>query len=180
MFIQINFVQPLPTTTRVLRYGLLACGILLLSLSVLQHNHLSQEKTSLAWQLRDLRAHTPEAMRTERFAVAAMNGDGDAREHVIAVLHKLDTPWDPLFTALEHAIDDDVVMLAVAPDAAQQSIVLRGRAADSAAAISFAERLQASPMLSDIHLLQEEPQDEATRFPLEFTISARWNTQGGA
>lgn len=180
MPIHINFVRPLPSGMRVLRYVLVACGLLMLGLVFLQYKQLSREKIALAWQLQDMQgivrglAYGPAA--SKRLAASAPD---DAQAQAAEVLRQLDTPWNGLFEALENAIDNDIVIMAVAPDASQHSLTLQAMATNSAAAISFADRLQASRSLADIHLVQEEPLEDGARFPLAFSISAHWMTDGG-
>ena len=172
-----DFMQPLPPAMRVLRHVLLVCGALLLALVLLQYNLLTNKKTSLSWQLQDLQGNT--ATSASRFkTTSATDPDENGKAAAAQVLQKLDMPWNALFEALENAIDEEIVMLSVVPDAAQRSLMLQAMATDSAAAISFAERLQTSYVLADIHLLQEAPQEEGARFPLEFSINARWNADG--
>lgn len=182
MPIYINFVRPLPPGMRILRAVMLACGLMLLGLVLLQYRQLSSEKTALTWQLQDMHgiasalAYGPAASQRK----AAADSDDNAQAQASEVLRQLDTPWNALFEALENAIDNDVVIMTVVSDASQHSLTLQAMATNSASAIDFADRLQASPSLTEIHLIQEEPLEDDTRFPLAFSINVRWITDGAA
>lgn len=179
MSIRLNFIQPLSPAMRALRYMLPSCGVLLMGLVLLQYNQLSNRSTSLAWQLRDQQGSAGVDM-SRGMRISAAHNPEDEEARAAEILHQLDMPWNALFEALENAIDQDIVMLSVWPNATQHAVTLQAVATDSDAAISFANRLQASPLLSDIHLVQEEPREEVERYPLKFSISARWGVTGDA
>lgn len=167
----IDFVQPWPLRVRLLRYGLLAVGALLLGLVFMQQRQLDQARTALAWRLQDLqgRQQAPAGQASE-----VSDADQQAVKRAREILYQLDLPWQPLFTTLENALADSIVILAVTPNAQNGRVTLTAMATDSDAAIDFADRLKASGRLGDIHLTQEEPWENVPRFPLQFLLSADW------
>ena len=167
----IDFVQPWPLHVRLLRYGLLAGGILMLGLVFMQHRQLDQARTALAWRLQDLQGQVqaPERPRAEISDV-----DQQAVKRAQDVLHSLDLPWHALFDTLESAIANNIVILGVEPNAQNRRLTLTAVATDSEAAIDFADRLKASGRLRNIHLTQEDRWEDNPRFPLQFLLSADW------
>ena len=166
-----DFVQPWPLHVRLLRYGLLAVGALLLGLMFMQQRQLDQERTALAWRLQNLQGQrqAPSAQSAE-----VSDADQQAVKRAQEILHQLDLPWHALFDTLENALADSIVILAVTPNAQNGRLTLTAMATDSDAAIDFADRLKVSGRLSDIHLTQEEPWENVPRFPLQFLLSADW------
>jgi hypothetical protein len=170
--IWINFIEPWPLRVRLMRYALLVCGVLMLGLVFLQYRQIEQAHTALAWQLQDMRGQTQSPVR---LADETSDVDAQAMKHAQEILHQLNLPWPALFDTLESALANDVVILAVAPNPQRSALTLTAMAADSDAALDFADRLKASGRLDDIHLTQEEPWEENERFPLQFLLSADWN-----
>lgn len=176
--IWINFVQPLPLHVRVLRYALLICGALLLLLVFAQHRQLTKVGTALAWQLQDAQGRPPAPLATQRFNdTQTAEAAEETRKRAAAVLRELDLPWNALFSALESAIDNDIVILSVAPNPQGGSLALKAMATDTDAAIDFADRLKSGRLLTDIHMVQEDPGEDGQRFPLQFSLSADWKVQ---
>ena len=167
----VDFVQPRPLRVRLLRYGLLAVGALLLGLVFMQQRQLDQQRTALAWQLQDLQGQgqVPRGQQAE-----VSEADEQAVKRAQDVLHQLNLPWHALFDTLENAIANNIVILAVTPNPQNSRLTLTALAADSDAAIDFADRLKASGRLSDIHLTQEESWENVQRFPMQFLLSADW------
>lgn len=167
----IDFVQPWPLHVRLLRYGLLAVGALLLGLVFMQQRQLDQERTALEWRLQNLQGQrqAPSGQSTE-----VSDADQQAVKRAQEILHQLDLPWHALFDTLENALADSIVILAVTPNPQNGRLTLTAMATDSDAAIDFADRLKASGRLGDIHLTQEEPWENVPRFPLQFLLSADW------
>jgi Tfp pilus assembly protein PilN len=171
----INFVQPLPLRVRVLRYALLTCGAMLLALVFFQHKQLANISTALAWQIQDAQGRPQTSLATRRFTdTQTTQAAEEASKRADAVLHALDLPWNGLFSALESAINNDIVILSVAPNPQGGSLALKAMATDTDAAIDFADRLKAGRLLTDIHIVQEEPGEQSQRFPLQFSLNADW------
>lgn len=169
--IWINFIEPWPLRVCLMRYALLACGALMLGLVFLQYRQIEQTHAALAWRLQDMRG---QAQAPVRMTEETSDVDAQAAKRAQEVLHQLNLPWPALFDTLERALANDVVILAVAPNPQRGALTLTAMAADSDAALDFADRLRASGRLDDIHLTQEEPWEENERFPLQFLLSADW------
>jgi len=170
----LNFQQPLPSTLRLLRYLLLLCGVIALGFSLYHKTRIDNQATALRWQQQNLTKLTnSRPPRPGNPHAQGMTEDSGKRAEEI--LRQLDLPWSPLFQALENALKKDVVIMSVTPNPQQQSLTMVALATNVNAAIDFAERLENSTMLADIHMVQEEPDEASDSFPLQFEISAKWN-----
>lgn len=171
----VNFVRPLPPHLLVLRYGLLIAGLLILGASLWQQWQLNRQAQALSLQQQNL-------LRLDKRQSAGVTSklDDEKTQEAIkrarAVLHQLNLPWDQLFPSLENAAREDIAIMSIVPNSQDGSITLQAAAININAAINFADRLKAQKPLSGIYMLQEEPLDQNPRFPLQFKISADWNT----
>ena len=172
--VRINFIQPVSTFKRVLRLVILASGVLLVIYSLVQQKHIGAEKTALQWQI----GHFVKSDVTQTELARApnnLNKEYEAIKHMSEVVHQLNIPWNKLFTTLEQATSKDIYVMTVSPNVAQRSLNLQASATDIKATIDFTQRLSVNGTLSQIHLIQEEPDQENTQFPLNFLIAATWN-----
>ncbi len=171
--VRIDFIQPIPQRLNVLRYGLLMFGVMSLSYSLLQQWQLSNESEALEWQQKKL-------TKTPRQIVSLVNSkiEGDKAQDSVkqakSVLRQLNLPWDQLFPSVESAISKDIVLISLAPNPQLGSVTMQAIATNINAAINFSDRLKPNMQLDNIYLTQEEPQEENTRFPLQFKIIADW------
>jgi hypothetical protein len=122
--------------------------------------------------------------RRERTAQAPAAADpAQARRlaQARAVADELLVPWERLFAALESpaaAPPRGVLLLAITPAPAQRSLRIAAQAPTLDAALRYAERLAALPVLAQVHLVDtapEEPAADGGASPgLAFTVQAAW------
>lgn len=171
--IWIDFKQPVAPLWRMLRATLLVSGVLALGFSMMQQQQVSAEKTALSWQMQNvnqLEARKLPMLRAPTDAGASQ----DATKRANDVLRQLNLPWDRLFSALEKSVTPEIGILSVAPAPNKASITLKAAAPDTAAAIDFMERLQATKLLMNVHLTNQEITEDNKRQPLQFTVTAGW------
>ena len=93
-------------------------------------------------------------------------------------LRELAMPWEALFRAIEGTKEgvkgSSTALLVIEPDAAKQVVRIGGEARDYASILELARRLEAPPVLGDVHLLNHEILEEAAGRPFQFTLSAHW------
>ena len=172
--VRINFIQPVSTFKRVLRLVILASGILLVVYSLVQQKQIDAKKTALQWQIGHLVKSDVTQTKLAR-APNSLNKEYEAIKHMSEVVSQLNIPWNKLFTTLEQATSKDIYVMTVSPNVAQRSLNLQASATDIKATIDFTQRLSVNGTLSQIHLIQEEPDQDSKQFPLNFLITATWN-----
>lgn len=90
-----------------------------------------------------------------------------------AVAAELNTPWDPLFRALEQA-PQKVALLSVEPDARKRELVLTGEAKDFKEMLDYVRYLQSQRMLAGIALQTHQINQQDRDKPVRFRITAAW------
>ncbi|TFW34406.1 PilN domain-containing protein [Massilia horti] len=99
-----------------------------------------------------------------------------AEELAIAneVIRRLSLPWEDLFAALESSTDDDVVLIAIEPDADAGSVIIAAEARTSQAMMDYGQRLMGSARFGDVRIQNHQVQVQEPQKPIRFTIAARW------
>lgn len=169
--INIDFILPIPLWQHYLRIGILASGVFALGYSVMQQQQVANEKKAIVWQQNNL-SQLGSRKQTIRSSVAQTEATQEAIKRANKILQQLNQPWDQLFSALEQAIGPGISILAIAPEQNKSAITITAVAPNMDAAIDFIERLQASRLLTDVHLVSQEMFPENQHQPLQLTISA--------
>jgi len=169
----IDFIHQVTPGQQLLRAVLLVLGGLALALALFRQHQVSAEQTALTWRQQNLARLES---RQLPMLHTAMHGDasGEADKRANEVLHLLNLPWDPLFTALEHAVTPGIHVLSVTPDPHKGSVTLKATAPDNGAALDFIDRLQAGKNLRNAHLVTQEIMVDSKHHPLLFTVTAEW------
>ena len=90
------------------------------------------------------------------------------------LLQELVLPWDTLFRSVEASVDKDTALLAIEPDADKRAVRITGEARNYRAVLDFVLRLEKTPGLSRIHLLNHQIREEVAERPFMFTMTASW------
>lgn len=169
--IHMDFMRPIPLWQHYLRIGILACGVLALGYSFMQQQQVANEKKAVLWQQNNL-GQLGSRKQTIMPSAAQTGAEQEAIKRANIILQQLNQPWDQLFSTLEQAISPGVSILAIAPEQNKSLITITIVASHMDAAIDFIERLEASRLFTDVHLLNQEIFPENKYQPLQLTISA--------
>lgn len=90
------------------------------------------------------------------------------------LLLELALPWEALFRTIETSIDRDTALLAIEPDSARRSVQITGEARDYLAVLGLVRRLEESPELARVHLLNHQVREDVAERPYLFTLAASW------
>lgn len=138
-----------------------------------------------AWQLsadgRTLDAKLASlSKRPDRKATQRAGADGqqvDRESRVLAnVAMELNTPWNPMFRALEEA-PQKIALLSIEPDAHKRELILTGEAKDFKEMLDYVRYLQGQTMLSGIALQTHQINQQDRDKPVRFRITAGWTVR---
>jgi hypothetical protein len=87
---------------------------------------------------------------------------------------RLTTPWGDLFSTLERAAPDDVMLLAIEPDPRAGTVQISGAGRDYAAVLDYVARLQNEKLLSGVHLVRHEVRQDDPQRAAAFSVAASW------
>lgn len=90
------------------------------------------------------------------------------------ILQELTLPWDGMFRAIEDSDGNGIALLSIEPDAAKRSVRIGGEARNYPAILAFMQRLEASQILSGVHLLNHQLREQEAGRPLHFIVAASW------
>lgn len=154
-------------------------GILLLALLVagampVMYLHHAEEKEAL-------QARHKQLERSRQYLAGRTALSGPAMQEVQSevkraneVIVQLDLPWGPLFEALEGSSHETVALLGIQPDAQKRALTLAAEAKDMPSAVAYVKRLGHEPILSGIHIVNHQVQDQDPDKPLRFSVQAVW------
>lgn len=89
---------------------------------------------------------------------------------------ELNTPWNPLFRALE-AAPQKIALLSIEPDAHKRELILTGEAKDFKEMLDYVRYLQGQAMLSGIALQTHQINQQDRDKPVRFRITAGWTVR---
>lgn len=89
---------------------------------------------------------------------------------------ELNTPWNPLFRALE-AAPQKIALLSIEPDAHKRELILTGEAKDFKEMLDYVRYLQEQAMLSGIALQTHQINQQDRDKPVRFRITAGWTVR---
>jgi Tfp pilus assembly protein PilN len=149
-------------------WAMLAVGVLLAGEAVLGYAGLRSEVE----QVQQRRA----APVARSAAPAAPLSEATRRELDAArrVLQELTLPWDAMFRAIEASDGKGIALLSIEPDAAKRSVRIGGEARNYPAILAFMQRLEASQILSGVHLLNHQVREQEAGRPVYFSVAASW------
>jgi hypothetical protein len=153
---------------------LLAAGLAVGALAVLEQRHLASQLQAREAQLEEIRSMS----RRARPAIETQESDSpQVREQIKkanAVLAEMNVPWGELFEAIESADEGGVALLQVQPDARSRTVLMGGSARDLPTVLSYMTRLERTARLKDVVLMSHELKVKEPGAPVAFQLLARW------
>lgn len=93
-----------------------------------------------------------------------------------SVIKQLALPWAGLINALENATTSDVAVLQLQPEAQQQVLRITAEARDHKAMLAYVKKLSENQLLSVVHWVNHQYQNDDPQRPLQFSVQATINT----
>lgn len=166
-----------PRRSSPLAWSLLALGIGLLVALLIVQQLWQAEQHVLEAQVQRL-----EQQLGRRPASSAPLDSAASREQaerlaqMRSVSQQLQRPWEQLFDRLEGLPQDDVALLTLTPDARKGQLRISAEARNLEAMLQFHKRLESIDQLRDVSLLNHEINARQPEHPVQFNLSATWET----
>ena len=90
------------------------------------------------------------------------------------VLAHLALPWNELFTAIETATPDDIALLSLQPNTKTGRVQIGGEARTTDVMLDYLRRLEATPQLRQVLLVNHKIVEEVAERPIQFSLTATW------
>ena len=166
-----------PRRSSPLAWSLLALGIGLLVALLIAQQLWQAERQALEAQVQHL-----EQQLGRRPASSAPLNSAASREQaerlaqMRSVSQQLQRPWEQLFDRLEGLPQEDVALLTLTPDARKGQLRISAEARNLEAMLQFHKRLESIDQLRDVSLLNHEINARQPEHPVQFNLSATWET----
>ncbi|MFT3848699.1 MAG: PilN domain-containing protein [Propionivibrio sp.] len=131
-------------------------------------NVLTQQTAKLDIQRSRRRSQSPQTPPPSRSQIGEL-------KMAQAVIDRLTTPWESLFSALDSAFDEQVTLIGVEPQSERQEIQLTGEAKNLAAMQGYVRNLEHSPTFADTYLASHQITPQDPQHPVRFVVRARWH-----
>ncbi len=158
------------------RGGAVLLGVALLALVLTGAYFLQLRNKAAGWE-----AKLEQLKGGEGRAAQSDNASGrDAAELALEVeqanevLRKLTVPWEDLFQAVESPEEEDVTLLALAPDTEKRMVKISGEAKNFLAMLHYITQLEGRPEFGPVYLQSHQIQQQDPEKPVRFSLQAVW------
>lgn len=148
----------------------LACGVIALSVTVLQWREA-------AGRVEELRLRIDDRQRVRQERGSGDQEDAAIRKAAGEIAVALAVPWDDMLRDLESAgieSKSEVALLGIEPDRAHGRVTITAETRSLPAALEYLKRLQDRPAVRNALLLSHEIQDKSADRPVRVQIAAEW------
>jgi Tfp pilus assembly protein PilN len=165
--------------SQIIDYSLLALGLLALA-SVLYLLKLSTENINY-WEARVERLEKqqqPNISTRHRRRDPSQQITQEIRQEIkkaSEIMGQLNLPWESFFNAIEFAASQEVALLSLQPNVANQNIRVNGEARNITVLLDFVEALERENVFEKAHLLNYKIKQDSPQRPIIFLITATWN-----
>ncbi|MBD5801740.1 hypothetical protein AZOA_11640 [Azoarcus sp. Aa7] len=169
-----------PPRPRAGGWVLFVAGIALVATSMWSSVEIEAEAAALETSVRDIVAGLPEALLDQHPPGAGTKGR-DGRDNGLADMQRVQAridnrPWQDLFATLEALASDDVALLSLTPDARKHQLRVTAEARDLGAMLAYHRKLEDTPALRDVSLVNHEFAEQVQGRPVRFSLVANWVT----
>lgn len=181
--LELDFRRPL--RPRAGGWVLFVAGIALVGTTMWTSVEIEAEAAALESSVRDIVAGLPEALLDQHPPGAGAKGNGKANgkgsDNGLADMQRVQAridnrPWQALFTTLESLASDDVALLSLTPDARKHQLRVTAEARDLGAMLAYHRKLEDTPALRDVSLVNHEFAEQVQGRPVRFSLVASWVT----
>jgi len=156
---------------------LLAAGIAAVAVTLVNHRGINRELSGLQIQA-DMLDVRPNRKALDRMRKTDDSGrSGDEPKQIEQALRQLETPWGPIFEAVESASSKQIALLGLQPDTQQRLVRITAEARTQDDMLDYVKRLGDGGTLSDVHLVSHQIQTQDPNRPLRFTVQAKFAVQ---
>lgn len=166
-----------PRRSSPLAWSLLALGIGLLVALLIVQQLWQAERQALEAQVQRLEQQLGRrAASSAPLDSAASREQAERLAQMRSVSQQLQRPWEQLFDDLEGLPQEDVALLTLTPDARKGQLRISAEARNLEAMLQFHKRLESIDQLRDVSLLNHEISARQPEHPVQFNLSATWET----
>lgn len=166
-----------PRRSSPLAWSLLALGVTLLLALLVAQQLWQDEQQALEAQVQRLEQQLGRRpLGGVPQNTAASREQAERLAQMRSVSQQLQRPWEQLFSMLEGLPQNDVALLTLTPDARKGQLRISAEARNLEAMLQFHKRLEGISALRDVSLLNHEINAKQPEHPVQFNLSATWET----
>lgn len=93
------------------------------------------------------------------------------------VIGVLAYPWGNLLSQLDQSVNNDVSLLAIQPDVANNKLGIQAEARNIPSMLAYVHELQSQPGFRQVSLVSQQFNQEDPLRPVRFTVSSTWDAE---
>jgi hypothetical protein len=116
------------------------------------------------------------------FSQNASSMPSEEEMHAInSAVDELNFPWSEVLSLLEASVDGSLRIIQFDADATAGRLSLQGEARDSRSVLELPDRLRASPLITEAHVISQSPasDQETNGYPIRFALAATFRPLAG-
>ena len=156
---------------------LLAAGVAAVVVTFVDYRGINRELSGLQIQADMLDVRPNRKAFDRMLKTDDSQRSGDETRQIEQVLRQLETPWGPIFEAVESASGKEIALLGLQPDTQQRLLRISAEARTQGDMLGYVKRLGDSAALADVHLVSHQLQTQDPNQPLRFTVQAKFAVQ---
>jgi Tfp pilus assembly protein PilN len=158
-------------------YAILFIGLLILGGVFLQYRYITEEVNywtnrveRLEKQQQQKAAPRARSTRVREFSQEIRKETAQAN----TVLNQINLPWEALFDSIESAATEQIALLSLQPNVANQTLRISGEARNMSELLDFVEALERELVFENVHLLNYKIKQDNPHRPIIFLLTATW------
>jgi Tfp pilus assembly protein PilN len=158
-------------------YAILLIGLLILGGVFLQYRYITEEVNywtnrveRLEKQQQQKAAPRARSTRVREFSQEIRKETAQANN----VLNQINLPWETLFDSIESAATEQIALLSLQPNVANQTLRISGEARNMSELLDFVEALERELVFENVHLLNYKIKQDNPHRPIIFLLTATW------
>lgn len=158
-------------------FSILLIGLLVLAGVLLQFQQITEAINYWSNRVERLEKQQQKAVPRTRSTPRIKEFSQEIRNEIIkanAILGQINLPWEALFDSIEHAVDEEIALLSLQPNASSRTLRISGEAMNMSELLDFVEALEREPIFENVHLLNYKIKQDNPHRPIIFLLTAAW------
>ncbi len=158
-------------------YSILLIGLLILAGVLLQYRHITEEVNYWSNRVERLEKQQQQKAAPRARSTRVREFSQEIRKEIAqanTVLDQINLPWETLFDSIESAATEQIALLSLQPNVANQTLRISGEAKNMSELLDFVEALERELVFENVHLLNYKIKQDNPNRPIIFLLTATW------
>lgn len=158
-------------------YSILLIGLLIVTGVFLQYRYITEEINYWSNRVERLEKQQQQKAAPRARSARVREFSQEIRKEIAqanTVLDQINLPWETLFDSIESAATEQIALLSLQPNVANQTLRISGEAKNMSELLDFVEALERELVFENVHLLNYKIKQDNPHRPIIFLLTATW------